>query len=157
MQIVDIGADKYHASLLLEADVFFPGLFIHSLSPPVLFSGICACCYRHPRGRRGDQMLHARQGSELADLQQAHSERSAPWLQHGRGLPLSRMLLGLAWLGGSGHWALGGFPGEAQGCCTAQLFQITAQHHLAAWGAHRSQPWAGRISKQLRFFPSAEL
>lgn len=48
-------------------------------------------------------MLHARQGSELADLQQAHSERSARWLQPARcilarlrqrrGLQLNQMLL----------------------------------------------------------------
>lgn len=46
-------------------------------------------------------MLHARQGSELADLQQAHSERSARWLQcahcilarQRRGLQLNQTLL----------------------------------------------------------------
>lgn len=125
--------------------------FSSILFPPVLFSGICACCYRHPRGRGGDQMLHARQGSELADLQQAHSERSALWLQHGRGLLLGRMLLGMARAGWQRVLGFGGFAGEAQGYCTAYLFQITAQHHLAVWGAHRSQPWAGRIAKQLMF------
>lgn len=96
-------------------------------------------------------MLRARQGSELADLQQAHSERSALWLQHGQGLLLGRMLLGLAGAGWQRVLGFGSFPGEAQGCCTAYLFQITAQHHLAVWGAHRSQPWAGRIAKQLMF------
>lgn len=63
----------------------FPDLFIHSVLPlSMLLLGICACCYRHPRSRGGDQMLHARQGSELADLQQAHSERSARRLQRAR-------------------------------------------------------------------------
>lgn len=69
----------------------------------MLLLGICACCYRHPRGRGGDQMLHARQGSELADLQQAHSKRSAwrlqraccilAWLWQCRELQLNQMLL----------------------------------------------------------------
>lgn len=60
----------------------------------MLLLGICPCCYRHPRGRGGDQMLHARQGSELADLQQAHSERSARWLQRARCI-LARQRRGL--------------------------------------------------------------
>lgn len=69
--------------------------------PPRSFLGICACRYRHPRGRGGDPMLHARQGSELADLQQAHSERSARRLhrriparpRQRRGLQLNHGLL----------------------------------------------------------------
>lgn len=53
--------------------MLFCCLSIHSL--PCSLSGICARCYRHPRGCGGDQVLHARQGGELTDLQQAHGER----------------------------------------------------------------------------------
>lgn len=52
MQIVDIGADKYHASLLLEADVFFPGLFIHSLPPRALFRDLYLLLPSSERPRR---------------------------------------------------------------------------------------------------------
>lgn len=106
--------------------ISFPDLFMHSVPLSVLLLGLCACCYRHPRGRGGDQMLHARQGSELADLQQAHSERSARRLQRARciparprqhrGLQLNQMLLTVGeaefkeWGGGyglAGTWLCG--------------------------------------------------
>ena len=113
-------------------------------SPPVLLLGICACCYRHPRGRGGDQMLHARQGSELTDLQQAHSERSARWLQRTRcilarlrqcqGLQLNQMLLTVGeaefkeWGGGyglAGTW----LRGHAAAPATTEAVRVQVASH----------------------------
>lgn len=53
-------------------------LTLCSLCFPVLLAGVCAGCHRDPRGGRGAALLHEGQGGELADLQQAHSQRSAP-------------------------------------------------------------------------------
>lgn len=145
MQIVDIGADKYHASLLLEADVFFPGLFIHSLPPRALFRDLCLLLPSSERPRRRSDVTCATR--KWTRRSTASSQREVGSVAPARP--------GLAAWSHAAGWqrvlGFGGFAGEAQGCCTAYLFQITAQHHLAVWGAHRSQPWAGRIAKQLMF------
>lgn len=52
-----------------------------------LSAGLRAGRHRHPRGRRGDPMLCAGQGSQLPGLQPAHSKRSASWLCPGHLLP----------------------------------------------------------------------